>query len=642
MMIRKCFILTFFVLLNLAAYTQVANNTAVIKSRKSTAAKSENFISQNFDNGLGAWTVLDSNKDGYTWEIVANYRQNNSLNGSPFAFVNSDSAGEVLMDEFLMSPKVNVSNAKNLYLSFEYFFNAYSGGTDEYADVDVWDGSQWVNVFRKTEDSGDAGYWLEPAKALINVSAYKNDSFQVRFHYYNASDDFYWAVDNVKLFEKDSFDVALVNVSTFPNNELASNIGPVRFKLAFENVGLNELDTVFYGVRVFSSSGSLVFKSNDTLKSPLSVGQVQETELKTAWMPRDSGYYTVEAYVKCLGEQDSTNNVLKAGFYVFSPLLYDNYVYTFVGQDNGTGNSNFVVGLSPKDGSLQKNFSYSRVLLTEGDFVQEADSAYLLALGNDTIIYLIQPGHIYPLGKVKLSTTTEQLPLALTYDSYNKQVYLLFFDRDKDSNVVYSLDLATLEARQMFSVIGPNALASFAADTLGRLWALDIACDSLYQLDKSTGRARAVGKLPIDVNYLPGLGFERNSNRFYALLYDNVQGNTVFGLIDTTNASLHTIQKIPGMYTICAVNSDTEPQITGLSYDMDITVYPNPTQNFIFVRKGKGKVLELSDLQGRILFQTIVNSDFYRISLGNYVPGIYIVRLYSEDLNVSFKILKIK
>jgi hypothetical protein len=144
----------------------------------------------NFDAGIGAWTVVDGLQDGNTW--YGEGTAGSTLDGTPHAIVDSDMAGSVDMDEELISPVVDTEGALSLTLEWDQYFNAYSG--NEVGDVDVFNGIEWVNVFTTSQD---LGYWLDPDHPVIDITGLANADLQVRFHYYNANYDWYWAVDNV-------------------------------------------------------------------------------------------------------------------------------------------------------------------------------------------------------------------------------------------------------------------------------------------------------------------------------------------------------------------------------------------------------------------------------------------------------------
>jgi MYXO-CTERM domain-containing protein len=69
----------------------------------------------------------------------------------------------------------------------------------DFFDIDINNGSGWVNLLRWNEDHG--GFDAPPGEAIdLDLSAYAGDTAQVRFHYYdpNSGDwDWYIQVDDV-------------------------------------------------------------------------------------------------------------------------------------------------------------------------------------------------------------------------------------------------------------------------------------------------------------------------------------------------------------------------------------------------------------------------------------------------------------
>ncbi|MDX9771715.1 MAG: choice-of-anchor J domain-containing protein, partial [Tenuifilaceae bacterium] len=162
-------------------------------------------FSENFDEGIPeTWTIVHAGTSSDTWymETPAGNPQTTgaSIDGTPFAYVDSDEAGSgVTLDEMLVSPVIDASSVDALYLHFDQYYNYLSGG--EFSKVDVFNGSQWVNVLTQT---ADAGTWTAPNHQTIDVTEYINDAFQVRFHYFDDGGwKWYWAIDNVALTEED-------------------------------------------------------------------------------------------------------------------------------------------------------------------------------------------------------------------------------------------------------------------------------------------------------------------------------------------------------------------------------------------------------------------------------------------------------
>ncbi|WP_417609418.1 PKD domain-containing protein [Owenweeksia hongkongensis] len=151
---------------------------------------------ENFNFSQGCFSVLDSGATADTWQRVLDYG-GSDIDGTAFMFVNSDAAGSVDMDEYLVSPVIDASAITgSLVLEFDQFFEVW---TSEDADVEVWDGTQWVTVLAQSGSS--VGSFANPNHQSIDITAYANDSLQVRFHYYDANYEYYWAVDNVSIQE---------------------------------------------------------------------------------------------------------------------------------------------------------------------------------------------------------------------------------------------------------------------------------------------------------------------------------------------------------------------------------------------------------------------------------------------------------
>ncbi|MFK8016298.1 MAG: trypsin-like peptidase domain-containing protein [Gammaproteobacteria bacterium] len=154
--------------------------------------------SEDFSNGLIQWTVEDGGTGtgpAATWTIDNPGGRNLSLT-APYAIVDSDQHGSgTTMDEGLISPPTNVTGFESVLLEFVHDFNHYSGGQSERGDVEVRSAQTagtWVNV--ATFADGDTS-----GAVSIDVTDYAGDDLQVRFHYYNASYEWWWAVDDVTL-----------------------------------------------------------------------------------------------------------------------------------------------------------------------------------------------------------------------------------------------------------------------------------------------------------------------------------------------------------------------------------------------------------------------------------------------------------
>jgi hypothetical protein len=146
---------------------------------------------QNFNSGIpGSWTVVNG-LGSHTWE-PGQYYSGMWIDGSLFAMVHGYTIDED-MDESLISPAVNLVGCQSARLEFDQI--VYQVMSTVNADVDVWNGSEWVSLLSQTADLGSAG---NPAHTTLDISEYINSAFKVRFHFttlsYNA-----WLVDNVRI-----------------------------------------------------------------------------------------------------------------------------------------------------------------------------------------------------------------------------------------------------------------------------------------------------------------------------------------------------------------------------------------------------------------------------------------------------------
>ncbi len=162
-------------------------------------------LDETFAAGIPAtWTVIDGGTGGgtaATWTTAnPGGRTPESPLVAPFAIVDSDFAGAIpTQDEELITPVMNLITAATVTLQFDQYFNRYSGGLAEIADVDVRSSATagaWVNVLRQQSASSP-----NPDHQTIDITAQAAGAatVQVRFHYYNAQYEFYWQVDNVKV-----------------------------------------------------------------------------------------------------------------------------------------------------------------------------------------------------------------------------------------------------------------------------------------------------------------------------------------------------------------------------------------------------------------------------------------------------------
>ena len=152
------------------------------------------YLTENFDASIPAtWTITDAGgATGDSW-VSGLQGGTNSLNGSNVAVVDSDADGNgTLLLETLTSPVFDTTGATNLFLEFDQFYR--NGGGDR-AIVEVFDGTNWVEVLNQ---SATTGAFNAPNEQAINITDFSNANMQIRFVYNdNNVWAWYWLIDNV-------------------------------------------------------------------------------------------------------------------------------------------------------------------------------------------------------------------------------------------------------------------------------------------------------------------------------------------------------------------------------------------------------------------------------------------------------------
>ena len=155
--------------------------------------------SENFDANMGCMLPfnLGATAEGWEHQPAGGSNKFGDLDGTPYLIADSDfHANGLHMICALESPPIDTAGLGSgvLLLEYDQFYNSIGGDS---ATVQVWDGTNWVDVSVQTTDAGAFG---NPDHQALDVTAYANGNFKFRFLY----DDnniwaWYWAIDNVSL-----------------------------------------------------------------------------------------------------------------------------------------------------------------------------------------------------------------------------------------------------------------------------------------------------------------------------------------------------------------------------------------------------------------------------------------------------------
>jgi hypothetical protein len=168
-----------------------------------TSAYSSVLLRERFNGTINNWVRANSSVGGTVanaaWTLRPNdynYNSNNyrSNDNTQFYMSNSQAQAGTTTLTTLRSPVMNTVGYTNLSLDFFHYFNA---GSVDTAQVQVsLNNTTWTTVATYTTNQGNRTAFTNP---VINLNAYIGQPiFYVRFRY-RATDDRYWAIDNVSL-----------------------------------------------------------------------------------------------------------------------------------------------------------------------------------------------------------------------------------------------------------------------------------------------------------------------------------------------------------------------------------------------------------------------------------------------------------
>jgi len=530
------------------------------------------YLMEDFNSGIpAAWQVIDSAGTGAVWTAVTEYN-GQTIDGTPFVIADSDGAGNVDMDTYLESPVITINNnGAPVYLSFDHIFSYYSG--NEKGDVEVFDGTSWVLVQRY--EGNDVGAWDSPAHEEYEVTDYINPYFKVRFHYYDAHYDWYWALDNVRIYSLNADDlslqwgipgVSIVNEETY-------------FSTIVYNEGYRTQDVFNVSVEVFDSSNNLVH--NETVyftSADLNSREYLKVNFSNSWTPGLEGNYYIRYTVNLTGDEDTENNIYEINNIVKSFRYESSKIYSFVAFDGDNNDDENDLGyFDPAHGVFTSVDSLTGIfgsLILAGDFADIFDIPTLVASDNWNVFYFIDgTGEAYYYGYVPF---LEDVITGVAFRDNGPPYFSTL-------NSLYMLTpyLDTLKIGD-YNIPNPNMIG-LGMDASGNLYGIDLTSAKLYSINTSDASLTEIGDLGMSINYAQDIGYDRENDILYGTLfyYDSGTGNITSGLYDINTSSGQATLIGSGAsdeYTLCAfAPSDVlnSQQLTAT----DWRIYPVPAQD---------------------------------------------------------------
>ncbi|RLD49947.1 MAG: hypothetical protein DRI94_10000, partial [Bacteroidetes bacterium] len=136
-----------------------------------------------------------------------------------------------------------------------------------------------------------------------------------------------------------------------------------------------------------------------------------------------------------------------------------------------------------------------------------------------------------------------------------------------------------------------------------------------------------------------------NGSELPAWLIFNAETRTFSGTpesIDVLDINVTATDKLGESATESFVLTVSGSSAVGYISDK-IEIYPNPTSDFIFVKQdlnsGNNSLISITDITGKIIYKTKINSNIFRINVSDYTAGTYFVKIQTGTKILREKIV---
>jgi hypothetical protein len=98
------------------------------------------------------------------------------------------------------------------------------------------------------------------------------------------------------------------------------------------------------------------------------------------------------------------------------------------------------------------------------------------------------------------------------------------------------------------------------------------------------------------------------------------------------------------LFVCCTLSLSAQIRVanTGVVYLGDITIFPNPFNENIFISADNEGYIDIMDITGKIIYKSKLSNGINEISTSHFLKGIYLVKIQNKDNSIrTFKIVKI-
>ena len=184
-----------------------------------------NVLSESFNTANPSWTATNTSSGGNAGAAAWTYRSSGYQNpggttytpGSGFILADSETQGGGTTNVTLTSPAFSTIGVNGANIVLSHYYNN-NGGADDLARVESsTDGVNWTTLQTYSSDQGSSSNFSNAVVAL-NAAALNQPSVRIRFRY-TASDDRYWAINDVTVTEYTTAPAAQIVINTQPSTQ---------------------------------------------------------------------------------------------------------------------------------------------------------------------------------------------------------------------------------------------------------------------------------------------------------------------------------------------------------------------------------------------------------------------------------------
>lgn len=210
---------------------------------------------------------------------------------------------------------------------------------------------------------------------------------------------------------------------------------------------------------------------------------------------------------------------------------------------------------------------------------------------------------------------------------------------DGFASSLYSINTTT-GSTALIGQCGTDLLVNLACDASGNLYSVGIINDYLYQLNKLTGVATAIGSIGIDANYQQDMEFDLNTGILYMAAYNGNTSSGEFRTVDPATGASILVGAFQGAAEITGLCIPNNAISVGIEERPEtksfVKIFPNPGPGIFTVESNlKTSKFEVTNVLGKIIYSVQLNSDKTEIDISNQQKGFYFYAITNENSKLN-------